>query len=201
MPGFNPDEPRDETGKWTAFDASIGLREAASDSKISSAVAAYQSTLFDAINNELRYDRPDKYKDVIDKLDKASVDKTNDKLYRGMDSNFVKEIGQKYKITDISDVNELKTKLVGQKIHDKSFMSTSRDLSVAADFARDKGNGKTAVLQIDGDKKGIEVANHVKNLRATKEKEFLIKRNSTLVIKDVSISKSGKLILYTEIEK
>lgn len=195
---YNPNEPRDAEGKWT--DAGAAIRAAASDMDLSHAVAVYQSTLFDAINNELRYDKPDKYKDIIKKLDAAATDTTSDKLYRGLDSNFTKEIINKHNIKDINNIDELKNKLIGKTIHDKSFMSTTRDLSAAADFARDKGNGKTTVLQIDGNKKGIEVTNHVNNFRARKEKEFLIKRSSTLKIKDVSLSKTGKLILYTEIQ-
>lgn len=198
MPGFNPDEPRDEKGRWT--DDSTAIKESASDEKLSTAVAMYQSTLFDAINNELRYDKPDWYKDVIQKLDKASTDKTSDTLYRGLDSNFTNEILRRHGIKDKNNLEEVKSKLVGKTIHDKSFMSTSRDLSVAADFARDKGSGRTTVLQIDGPKVGIEVTNHVNNYRARKEKEFLIKRNSSLTITNVSFSKTGKLILYTEIK-
>lgn len=133
-------------------------------------------------------------------MDAASTDNTNDKLYRGLDSNFTKYLVNRHNIKDVNDLNEVKSKLVGKTIHDKSFMSTTRELSVAADFARDKGGGKTTVLQIDGKKKGIEVTKHVNNLRAKKEKEFLIERGATLKIKDVSLSKTGKLILYTEIK-
>lgn len=197
---FNEDQPRDEMGRWAAFDASNGIREAASDAGLSNAVATYQSTLFDSINNELRYDIPDRHKDIIKKLDMAAIDTTSDKLYRGLDSNFTKEIVNKYNIKDTNDIQELKTKLVGKTFRDKSFMSTTRDLSIAADFARDKGGGKTTVLQIEGKKKGIEVTKYVKNMRARKEQEFLIDRGTSLKIKDVSLSKTGKLILYTEIE-
>ena len=39
-------------------------------------------------------------------------------------------------------------------------MSTTRDLKTAADFARDKGTGKTTLMQISGKKKGVEVTKH-----------------------------------------
>ncbi len=209
---MNEDQPRDELGRFTFSEggnatnsgksdsAGAAIRAAASDGMLSNAVAVYQSVLFDSINNELRYDKPDKFRDTIKVLDRAATDKTNDKLYRGLDSNFTKDIIQKHGIKDVNDIHELKAKLVGKTIHDKSFMSTTRDLSVAADFARDKGGGKTTVLQIEGAKKGIEVTKHVNNLRARKEKEFLIDRGATLKIKDVSLSKTGKLIIYTEIQ-
>lgn len=167
---------------------------------ISAAVSTYQSTSFDAINNELRFDKPDKYKDVVKKLDKASTDRTSDNLYRGLDSDFTKTLANKYGIKDVNNISELNAKLVGKKIQDKAFMSTSRDLKTAADFARDKGTGKTSVMQISGKKKGIEVTKHVKNYRAKKEKEFLIKRGTTVKIVKVSLSKTGKIILYTEIQ-
>lgn len=168
--------------------------------KISEAVAIYQSTLFDAINNELRYDKPDKFKDTISLLDKGAIDTTNDVLYRGLDANYTKEIANKYNVKDISNIKELKSKLIGKSLTDKAFMSTTRELKVAGDFARDKGNGKTTVIQIEGKKIGIEVLKHVDTFRAKQEKEFLIKRNTTLLIKNVSLSKTGKLILYTKIK-
>jgi len=167
--------------------------------EISAAVANYQSTNFDAINNELRYDKPDKYKDIISGMDKASIDVTSDKVYRGLGSDFTKEIANKYGVKDVNDINELKSKLIGKTIKDKGYMSTTRDLKTAGDFARDKGTGKTTVMQISGKKKGIEVDKHVKNYRARQEKEFIIKRGTKVKITDVSISKTGKLILYTKI--
>lgn len=191
------EHPRRADGQWS--DAGGAIRNAASDEKLSDAVAVYQSTQFDAVNNELRYDRPDKYADIIKKLDKAATDETSDKLYRGLDSNFTKEIVNKHGIKDLNDLDELKSKLIGKTIHDKSFMSTTRELSIAGDFARDKGGDKTTVLQIDGKKTGIEVTKHVDNYRAKKEKEFLIRRGTSLKIKDVSLSKTGKLILYTDV--
>ncbi len=171
-----------------------------SSSENSAAVANYQSTNFDAINNELRYDKPDKYKDVIKKMDTVSTDKTTDKLYRGLSSDFTKELAQKHGVKDLNNLSDLKSKLIGKIIEDKGYMSTTRDLKTAGDFARDKGTGKTTVMQIAGKKKGIEVTKHVHNYRAKKEKEFIIKRGSKLKITDVSISKTGKLILYTSIE-
>ncbi len=167
--------------------------------EISNAVATYQSTLFDAINNELRYDKPDKYKEIIKLLDKASVDNTTDDLFRGLDSNFTKQLSQKYGIKDFSNLSELKEKLVGKVLKDKAFMSATRSLKVAGDFARNMGTGRTTVMQIGGSKRGIEVSKHVSNLRARIEREFLIKRGSSVTIKDVGLSKTGKLILYTNI--
>lgn len=170
------------------------------DTGIKNAVLNYQSTNFDAINNELRYDKPDKFKDVIKNLDKASKDIDNGKVFRGLTSDYTKELVNKYKINDVNDVAELKSKLIGKVLNDKGFMSTTRDLRIAADFARDKGTGKTTVIQIEGNKTGIDVEKYISNNKAKKEKEFLIKRNTKIKIKDVSISKTGKLILYTEIE-
>lgn len=170
-----------------------------SSAEISAAVANYQSTNFDGINNELRYDKPDKYKDVISGMDKASTDVTSDKVYRGLGSDFTKEIANKHGVKDVSDINELKSKLIGKTITDKGYMSTTRDLKTAGDFARDKGTGKTTVMQISGKKKGIEVDKHVKNYRSRQENEFIIKRGTKVKITDVSISKTGKLVLYTEI--
>lgn len=163
------------------------------------AVAVFQSTQFESINNELRYDKPDKYKDIIDELDKYSTDKTDDLLYRGLDSNYVKKIAADYGIKDTGSISELKSKLTNKIIHDNGFMSSSRLLSVAADFARDKGTGRTLVMQIEGRKTGIEVLRHVNNIRSRAEKEFVIKRRSSVFIRDVSLSKTGKIILYTQI--
>ncbi len=166
---------------------------------ISASVANYQSVNFDAINNELRYDKPDEYKKVIQNMDKASVDKTNDALYRGLSADFTKTIASKYGVKNTNDIAELKSKLIGKTINEKAYTSTSRDLKVAADFARDMGKGQTTLMQINGKKTGIEVVNHVKNFKARQEKEFIIKRNTKFKITNVSISKSGKLVLYTEI--
>lgn len=185
------------SGQSEGSSGSIGNDQ--SSAEISAAIANYQSTNFDAINNELRYDKPDKYKDVIEKIDKASTDKTSDNLYRGLDSDFTKTLANKHGIKDVNDINELKSKLIGKTITDKGYMSTTRDLKTAGDFARDKGTGKTTVMQISGKKKGVEVTKHVTNYRAKQEKEFIIKRGSKVKITNVSISKSGKLILYTEI--
>lgn len=173
--------------------------EGGGSSDVSSAVATYQSTSFDAINNELRFDKPDKFKKIISGLDKASVDKTSDTLYRGLNSDYTKELANKYGIKNTNDLAELNAKLTGKYITDKAYTSTSRDLKTAADFARDKGTGKTIVMQIAGKKKGIEVTKHVKNYRAKKEKEFLLKRGSKIKITRVGLSKTGKIILYTEI--
>lgn len=167
--------------------------------QIAVAVATYQSTLFDAINNELRYDKPDKYKEIIKNLDKASTDVTNDVLYRGFNSDFTKEILNKHGIKDLSNLAILKSKLIGQSLTDKGFMSTTRHLNVAGDFARDVGKGATTVMQIDGKKTGIEVTKYINNYRARQEHEFIIKRNTKVKITDVSVSKTGKLILYTSI--
>ena len=168
-------------------------------SEISQAVASYQSTNFDAINNELRFDKPDKYKQVIAAMDKASTDKTNNILYRGLGSDFTKELANKYGVKDLNNLEELKSKLIGKTIKDKGFISTTRDLKTAGDFARDKGTGKTTLMQISGKKQGIEVEKYVKNYRARQEKEFIIKRGTKVKITDVSISRSGKIILYTEV--
>lgn len=170
-----------------------------SDAQISDAVSIYQSSSFQAINNELRYDKPDRYKDVIRKIDKASVDKTNDVLYRGFDADFTKFIRNKFNITDTTDIDELRDKLLGKVITDKGFSSSSRKLSAAAQFAEDRGRGQTVVMQIEGSKTGIEVSKHVNNFRARQEREFIIKRNSKFKIERVSISSSGKLILYTKV--
>lgn len=163
----------------------------------SSAVAVYQSTSFDAINNELRYDKPDVYATTIAELDALSTDVTTDELYRGLDSSYTKYLADKFGIKDTGDIKELEKKLTGVIIHDKGFLSTTRVLSVAADFARDKGTGRTTIMQISGTKKGIEVLKHINNYRARKEKEFIIKRGTSLFVKKVSLSKSGVLILYT----
>lgn len=160
----------------------------------------YQGTSFDSINNELRYDQPDKFKQLIENLDAGSTDETSNVLYRGLDSNFTKELKIKYKINNLGDVDELKSKLIGKYLVDKSYMSTSTDLNVAADFARNKGTGKTTILQISGRKKGINVLNHISNAKAIREKEFILKRGTRLKIVNVSLSKSGVLILYTNTE-
>lgn len=171
-----------------------------SASDISAAVANYQSTNFEAINNELRYDKPDRFKDVISKMDEASTDVTSDTLYRGFGSDYTKSLAQKYGVKDVNNLSEVKSKLIGKTITDKGFISTTRNLSVAGDFARNKGTGKTTVMQISGRKKGIQVTKHLNNYRAKKENEFIIKRGSKMKIKNVALSKTGKLILYTEIE-
>lgn len=173
-------------------------KEQTKKSKVSSAVANYQSTNFDGINNELRYDKPDKYKDVIKKIDSASTDKTSGNLYRGLSSDYTKNLAQKYGIKNTDDVNELKQKLIGKTLKDKGYMSTTRDLKTAGDFARDKGTGQTTVMQISGEKEGVEVSKHVDNHRSRQEQEFIIKRGTEVTIKDVSISNTGKVILYAE---
>lgn len=161
------------------------------------AVSAFHGTQFDAINNELRYDKPDVYADIIAELDKISNDVTNDTLYRGFDANYVKTLAAKYGIKDLDNILDLQ-KLVGKTITDKGFTSTSKLLQVAADFARDKGMGKTMVMQLSGKKKGIEVLKYLTNLRAKKEKEFILKRGSSVVIKKVSLSKTKKIIIYAD---
>lgn len=188
---FNPNHVSSgpNGGQFASGDTAIGRQMA---------VSIYHSTLFDAINNELRYDKPDKYKEVISELDKISTDETSDTLYRGLKADFTKTIASKYKIADINNLEEIKTKLIGKRIHEKAFVSTTRDLGTAADFARDLGNGKTTVMQITGKKKGIEVSKYLNNYRASKEKEFIIKRDSDFDITNVSLSKTGKLILYVD---
>lgn len=182
-----------------AWDESKHPREPAGSStggQFSNAVAEYQGTSFDAINNELRYDKPDKYKNTISELDKASTDVTDNVLYRGLDGDFTKTLVNKYKIIDSKNLSELQSKLVGRELVDKSFMSTSSDLSIAADFARDKGKGQGTILQISGKKQGINVSKYLKNRKTIKEKEFVIKRGSKMKIENVGLSKTGKLILY-----
>lgn len=161
------------------------------------AVSAFHGTEFDAINNELRYDKPDIYADVIAELDKISKDVTDDTLYRGFDANYVKMLANKYGIKDLNNILDLQ-KLVGKTITDKGFTSTSRLLQVAADFARDKGAGKTMVMQLSGKKRGIDVLKYLTNLRAKKEKEFILKRGSSIFIKRVSLSKTKKIIIYAD---
>lgn len=178
---------------------SAGIK-GSSSSDIASAIANYQSVNFEAINNELRYDKPDKFKEIIKKMDEASTDVTLDTLYRGFGSDYTKTLAQKYGVKDVDNLSELKSKLIGKTITDKAFISTTRNLSVAGDFARSKGTGKTTVMQISGKKKGIQVVKHLSNYRAKKENEFIIKRGTKMKIINVSLSKTGKLILYTAIE-
>jgi len=179
----------------------VGNSGGSPSSEISNAVATYQSTQFDAINNELRFDRPDRFKSIISNIDKAATDNTKDKLYRGVGADFTRDIANKYGVKDTSNLSELKSKLIGKTITDKGYQSTTRDLKTAGDFARDMGKGQTTVIQILGNKKGVEVSKHVNNFRARKEREFILKRNTRLKITNVGISKTGKLILYTEISR
>lgn len=185
------------------FDESKHPRVAAGSGKggeFTDSLYSYQGTSFDAINNELRYDKPDKFKELVANLDTGMTDETTEVLYRGLDSNFTKELKNKYHINNIDDVEELNSKLVGKTLIDKSYMSTSKDLNIAADFARDKGSGKTTVLHISGKKKGVDVVGHINNAKAIREKEFVLKRGTRLKILKVSLSKNGVLILYTEPE-
>lgn len=161
------------------------------------AVSAFHGTEFDAINNELRYDRPDVYADVIAELDKISNDTTDDVLFRGFDADFTKQLANKYGVTDLTDIVQLQ-KLVGKSITDKGFTSTSRMLSIAADFARDKGKGVTMVMQLSGKKKGIDVLKYLTNIRAKKEREFILKRGTSVTIKRVSLSRTKKIIIYAD---
>ncbi|MGX9985853.1 ADP-ribosyltransferase [Soonwooa purpurea] len=161
------------------------------------AIQTYQGNAFDGINNELRYDEPDIYKNLIKDIDRIK-DVTNDTLYRGLDHNFTMTLKQLFKIKDINDLSELKLKLEGKVLKDKGFSSTSKDLNTAAYFARDTGKGKTTVMQISGVKEGVDVQRRLGKRSKKNEKEFLIKRDSSYLIEKVSISKTGKLILYTK---
>jgi hypothetical protein len=175
-----------------------GIKSAGKESIIK-ALMDYQSTNFENINTELRYEKPStENKKIISEIDNVATKKTTEPLYKGMDSDFVKALKSKYKIKDISDIEELKRKLINKDIKDKSFMSTSKDLNIAADFARDKGTGITAIIQINGEKTGVDLNDYLNNAKTNKEKEFLLKRNSSLKITDVKISKTGKLILFAE---
>ncbi len=161
------------------------------------AVSAFHGTDYEAINNELRFDKPDIYADVIAELDKISNDLTDDTLFRGFDADFTKQLANKYGVTDLRDIVQLQ-KLVGKTVTDKGFMSTSKLLDIAADFARDKGKGVTMVMQLSGKKRGIDVAKYLTNLRAKREREFILKRGSSFTIKRVSLSKTKKIIIYAD---
>jgi hypothetical protein len=198
---FDPQQPRDEIGRWTdgvSNDTKKKIQnKVAGDVKndISASVRAYQSTLFENINNELRYDNTGRYSQIVDNLDKVATDTTSDTLYRGLASDFTSELANKFKIKNINDLEEVRAKLVGQEIHDKAFISATTDLNTAAYFMRDKGTGKPAILQIEGQKTGIKVGKHSTGFTTKNEKEFLIKRGTRLKITDVRLSKTGKLIL------
>lgn len=161
------------------------------------ALQVYQGTAFDGINNELRYDIPDRYKKIIDNMENFT-DETKETLYRGLDHNFLLTLKNEFKINDINNIDELQKKLVGKSIKDKGFSSTTRNLHTAAYFSRDTGKGKTAVMQIDGTKKGSDIQKRLKQKSTKNEGEFLLKRNSSLKIKRVTLSKTGKVIIYTE---
>jgi hypothetical protein len=169
--------------------------------KYQKSLAIYQGNAFDAINNELRYDKPDKYKGVISDLDKITLDKTSKDLYRGLSSDFTKQIFNDFKIKDRKDIVELREKLIGKSFKDKSFVSTSFDKKVALDFAKgDKTTGGT-LMKIGGEKTGANVQDYLKNRKSESEKEFLIKRNTEFIITDVSFDRKGNLKLSTKIKK
>lgn len=161
------------------------------------ALQAYQGTAFDGINNELRYDVPDRYKKLIDNMENFT-DETKDPLYRGLDHNFLLYLKNEFKISDVNNIEELQKKLVGKSLKDKGFASTTKNLHTAAYFSRDTGKGRTTVIQIDGIKKGSDIQKRLKNRATKNEGEFLLKRNSSLKIKRVSFSKTGKVIIYTD---
>ena len=192
---YNPNEPRVPAGSPDGGEWTSGV----SDQEIQSAILEYQGTHFDAINNELRYGRTGKYDKIIKALDKAAKDETKDNLYRGLTANYAAELANKYHIKDLNNLDELKEKLVGKVLHDKAFMSTTRDLQSAVYFTRDTGQGKTTVLQIEGNKTGIEVGKHLSGITTRTEREFIMKRNESLIIDKVGLSKTGRLILYTRV--
>lgn len=161
------------------------------------ALQIYQGTAFDGINNELRYDVPDRFKDIIKNMDNFT-DETKEPLYRGLDHNFILTLKNEFKINDINNIDELQKKLVGKSLKDKGYASATKNLHTAAYFSRDTGKGRTTVIQIDGTKKGSDIQKRLKKRSSKNEGEFLLKRNSSLKIKRVSLSKSGKLIIYTE---
>ena len=162
------------------------------------ALQVYQGTAFDGINNELRYDEPDRYKKIIDNMENFT-DETSEPLYRGLDHNFLLHLKNEFKISDINNIDELQKKLVGKSLKDKGFASTTKNLHTAAYFSRDTGKGRTVVIQIDGNKKGSDIQKRLKKRSTKNEGEFILKRNSSLKIKKVSISKTGKVIIYTDV--
>lgn len=162
------------------------------------ALEVYQSTLFESINNELRFDKPDKHKQIIGKIDSSMTEIIDENLYRGLDADFTKIIYDKYKIKPTDSISDINRKLVGKIIKDKGYSSTTRSVKVAGEFASDKGKGRTTVMQIEGKKKGVSIDKYVNNYRSRKEREVLLKRNSKFLIKRVSFSRTGKLIIYTE---
>jgi 8-oxo-dGTP diphosphatase len=176
---------------------------------LKSALLKYQGTSFDNINTSLRYDGgkglSESDKETVKVLDKASTDKTTDNLFRGLDSNFIKDIAQKFKISDWGDIDDVKSKVIGKEIKDKSFSSTSKSIDVAKDFARNKGAGMGIIMKIEGDKTGIDLANNLNNSKSKKEKEFLIKRGSNFKVERLGRdTDTGALVLigkYTQGDK
>ena len=156
------------------------------------AIKIYQGDAFTDINRYYRTGQKTQYKeytDILEQIENKSF--TFDMLYKGYDSLYTILLCNKYQISNPSDINELKEKLIGKVITDKAFNSTTRRLDLAMLYCNkytpvSAKKYKPILLYIEGRKVGIDIIEYLNNVKTLEECEFILKRNSKIKITDVT---------------
>lgn len=160
-------------------------------------LSGYTGSLHSNINSLLRNNEIPESANAIDScINKymASVGLELDDmvLYRGISTRSIKKVFDLGEIdinlSDSEEVLSILKSLEGKSIVDKGYMSTSISESIAEDFLKDDLGIEFKIAAPKGTN-GIflEEITHSKN-----EQEFLLARNTNLLISDVSLKKSSK---------
>lgn len=167
---YDPSQPRDEGGKWTSGGG--GSRSLTANQK--EAISRYTGGAYASINPGLRAQEPlhsvyDRTVTVLDTLMSPAV--KDEVLYRGTADRFI---------------NDIKSGGVGSTFVDLGFVSTSRDVSVAQQFKRNRDASSFLEIRVP---KGAGIY----GMEAQGEREVLIARGT--IYRYVADGPDGRVIL------
>lgn len=160
---FNPDQPRDKNGRW-------------------SAVGAYISEDGFAMNEICRTGDIDSDSRIaqLDNIIGEQATQYEGTVYRGMDNSFSEYIEINKGIRFESD-NDYTDVLDGFEFSDPAFVSTTMDKNIAIDFAN-RGNGIGVLLEVESTKKSLNVSD-VMGEDVNWQEERIFPRDTSFIVK------------------